>query len=1027
MSQSKNENGSPMEHNPKKNLDLEYSSRNQHNHDWVQEMENEWNEKDTGNWFHSEVTTKVNNEKNKIDNYEKNKIDKIETKVKNEIKRDKTKEKSKDKNQDKISSKNYDRDLSDKHQFGDSTKELIEKQNNDFLKKKGDNHQIVSLSKDKYEKLITQFQKFKSQLATERNNSKEYKKQVLEFEQSNQKLKERNELLEFNNKRLEKRCALLQEELNEKGNDTFLSRITTTAISSAWKTDTKILEEELTLKIQENESLHTKIIELKQEHSSTINRMEQDIELLTNDLKQKNLTITLLKEKLAKKKSTLEKERSQNRYEINQLQDQLSHSRNEFYSIQKKMLESNNELDNILKKQDFAVPFNDISENDWNMLNCPPYNKPLLVKSLEFQIYTKNFILNLGKLLNGLWATVQQKISIINNVSETHSTFSSFLSNGSTSSNSYSPMIQFIHDHMMNNNEKIDVAHQKIFSDISSQFDHIINSSQAFLDYKQITFESLQQYRFQCEKLINIFVQYFTFLKRAMLYLVISLQDSKCTSKNQYDSYIKFDFVYMDNSTTLTTSYLKFTEYLKIIMNLLLNSFSMKSIESVQISNTSSQFEYETPNKTKQRTKSVFQLRNKKKSEDKDVSKISNNNVTKMKHSRSLSNVLDADTKQSIIIDDYITSEGTKSSELEDGPTKNLNICIYSFCKFMKEFQHTIELSIKEEHKLDFISTSVKSSNEKIVYIFSKIISLLNSFEENIKEFKQFQKDNTPKFVHGASIDFFYWDPWINGLDKNITIPEESKLKYLIHPPYQFMSANGRSFMNLLDNQFQEDSKSFDNISHATALENKREIEHLNNEKQHFENLNKKYKDSYIKAIQSLKDIISEFSPELTNSPLPNSLIEQEKVFEFNINCLIDIIHHLNEEKSIKFENNQVEKSDENLVETIEREKKLVKEYEKIIKHLEKQVKICDAKAVDYRIDWQKAVVQLEEAYSREKNLAFKMRETKQLLQKIQDELITTRDNYEKQIKLLTNSLIQLQGEKKVTSGFSLDALWSKR
>jgi hypothetical protein len=92
--------------------------------------------------------------------------------------------------------------------------------------------------------------------------------------------------------------------------------------------------------------------------------------------------------------------------------------------------------------------------------------------------------------------------------------------------------------------------------------------------------------------------------------------------------------------------------------------------------------------------------------------------------------------------------------------------------------------------------------------------------------------------------------------------------------------------------------------------------------------------------------------------------------------------------------------------EVIDREKKLKNLYELKINHLLKQIDICDSKAVEYRVDWQNAVLELEESTSNEKHLNLELIQLRDLLINTQDELNTTKRNYEQQIQILSKKII---------------------
>ena len=83
--------------------------------------------------------------------------------------------------------------------------------------------------------------------------------------------------------------------------------------------------------------------------------------------------------------------------------------------------------------------------------------------------------------------------------------------------------------------------------------------------------------------------------------------------------------------------------------------------------------------------------------------------------------------------------------------------------------------------------------------------------------------------------------------------------------------------------------------------------------------------------------------------------------------------------------------------------------YENQIDYLMKQIDICDLKAVEYRLQWQHAVIELEEACERESRLNMQLEETQHMLDHTKDEFKTHTVNYENQIQILSDNLAVLQ------------------
>jgi hypothetical protein len=93
----------------------------------------------------------------------------------------------------------------------------------------------------------------------------------------------------------------------------------------------------------------------------------------------------------------------------------------------------------------------------------------------------------------------------------------------------------------------------------------------------------------------------------------------------------------------------------------------------------------------------------------------------------------------------------------------------------------------------------------------------------------------------------------------------------------------------------------------------------------------------------------------------------------------------------------------------VHREKKLKEMYDNQIEYLMQQIEVCDLKAVEYRLQWQQAVVELEEASEREALVVMQLKETEHMLDRTQDELRTLSINYENQIQILSDNLAIMQ------------------
>ncbi len=125
----------------------------------------------------------------------------------------------------------------------------------------------------------------------------------------------------------------------------------------------------------------------------------------------------------------------------------------------------------------------------------------------------------------------------------------------------------------------------------------------------------------------------------------------------------------------------------------------------------------------------------------------------------------------------------------------------------------------------------------------------------------------------------------------------------------------------------------------------------------------------------------------------------------------------------------------------LNREQALKQLYEKRLEYLMRQIEVCDEKSVEYRVQWQTAVAQLEQAMEHERQMQLQLQQTRHLLEHTQDELKTVRINYENQIQVLSDSLTLVKVDQassynstektdtpnSAVSGTGLFDFWSKR
>eukprot|EP01080_Neovahlkampfia_damariscottae_P001950 gene1950-1458_t len=113
----------------------------------------------------------------------------------------------------------------------------------------------------------------------------------------------------------------------------------------------------------------------------------------------------------------------------------------------------------------------------------------------------------------------------------------------------------------------------------------------------------------------------------------------------------------------------------------------------------------------------------------------------------------------------------------------------------------------------------------------------------------------------------------------------------------------------------------------------------------------------------------------------------------------------IQQESSLLIKEVKISEDDFFSSESVDREHRLKEKYETKINYLLGQIEACDLKSCDYRIQWQLAVSELEESSKIEKQLSVQLTHLRDILEQTQDELNTTKINYENQIALLSLKL----------------------
>jgi hypothetical protein len=939
----------------------------------------------------------------------------------------------------------------------------------------------VTIPRDKYEELIKEFQKIQSHNSLLKkavlDEQKKNKALNLELDRKTTQLEqkiEENDALGFNNLRLEKRCAQLMfdlEELKKNANkDSFFRFLGSTTANNSeeivqLKNEIEVLREDLQRKIQENESVHVELFELKSTHEATLNKLKDNINDLQDNIHQKDKIIEELTHRFEEisKKQESESEKVQER--IQKLKEEIrvkkEAEKEMLFSIQKMQEEAINLKDFINRK----VPFDDTSNNLLNILNIPPYSQKYFTKRIEIYERECSLFKQLTKGLAGLYASVVQKVQLLSKSLAT----------------SHSPTIKFIHNKLTTSHD-LNSSLTKFSDELFKALEVLVLDEECYL--KTLTSEKsaaevLLEERKHKKQLYKSLKSWISFNRDSLLYLVICVQDtdSYALDAQGNESFVKFQDVYMKN-TAMTKSYQKLYDTL---------NNCIKFIDDILIPKY----------RINKENKRIGQLA------ASPFGQMSNGKRNSMKNrSENIAAASDKSTMKSI-------KQQQKSPRMRNS---SLSILLQQIAHLqliqreISQFVDAISTTIQNEQRVIFVSPMIKSANEKIVQSLSVILTIISNIINSHKSLQQLQESFAGLYSRGAICDYWFQ---VNEARKS----SEKSYYSDNNCALSLMRFRTHKYMDLLSKKQAEDSKHLENISLSEVIKNKREIEQLKINMKELLERNSTYQqqiEEYEREINSIREEIQLFEHKFVecfvdwnikvqSKNLPELMlfedlkIDIQKIdlqkYVIKINQLLqkslDLFDSklrslLAEKKFLEAENvkiltarksiassqvmEQVDKASESTAASedaircnsddneqqvlqttkeasnrdsiilsksenclvkaslpnpeqsllfspaeINREKKLRQMFEQQVEYLSKQIEICDLKAMEYRLQWQHAVIELEEASEREAQISMRLKETEHLLKHTQDELKTHNANYERQIRILSENLAILQ------------------
>lgn len=244
----------------------------------------------------------------------------------------------------------------------------------------------------KYQKLAAEFAKQRAQntvlkkaVIEEQEKTKTLQETVRQKDQSIRKYEQEIDSLQFRNDQLSKRVAVLQEELDDYDgkNRRGKSRIDGMARGD----DNDVKDQELQIKIQENERLQRELYETTQEHKGTILTLQEKLEALERNstdhqkiLDEANGKHKMVLDKLNEERALLEAKLHKTEEELKVASLKAEKSHQQLKLLHKEMTSRYDDVSKVVTEK---LPFNDTSIRELNKLNVPTHDRKHQAKAKE--------------------------------------------------------------------------------------------------------------------------------------------------------------------------------------------------------------------------------------------------------------------------------------------------------------------------------------------------------------------------------------------------------------------------------------------------------------------------------------------------------------------------------------------------------------------------------------------------------------------------------------------------------------------
>jgi hypothetical protein len=212
-----------------------------------------------------------------------------------------------------------------------------------------------------------------------------------ELEQEKKAAEEEIDRVQYENERLKRRIKSMMKQFKEREKEKKVETAQTSmfgkligsgveVVNEKLVKDIEILQEELKIKIEENECIHMKQWEMQQEHEQSVVNMKKDLKsyrLKIRDLEKQAVSKNKCIFELGEEKERHRKRRLEIEEKFEEIQTHLADREAALKDINEQL---KNDLDIATRRLNDKVIFDDCKIQSWAILNLPPHNEDLRKK-----------------------------------------------------------------------------------------------------------------------------------------------------------------------------------------------------------------------------------------------------------------------------------------------------------------------------------------------------------------------------------------------------------------------------------------------------------------------------------------------------------------------------------------------------------------------------------------------------------------------------------------------------------------------